>query len=49
MVLTYIYLVLYMDVMLISTNNMAEIKDLKALLESEFEMKDLGIPKKVYE
>src|SRR4051812_18151897 len=42
-----IYLLLYVDDMLIAANDMNEITTLKAHLRSEFEMKDLGAAKKI--
>lgn len=44
---SYIYMSLYMDDMLIIANNMIEIKDLKTLLETKFEIKILGAIKKI--
>ena len=44
---TFIYLVLYVDDMLIAAEKMCDIKKLKELLSSEFEMKDLGAAKKI--
>nr|GEV72701.1 retrovirus-related Pol polyprotein from transposon TNT 1-94 [Tanacetum cinerariifolium] len=44
---SYVYLMLYVDDMLIAAKNMAVINDLKALLKSEFEIKDLGAAKKI--
>nr|GEV25340.1 retrotransposon protein, putative, Ty1-copia subclass [Tanacetum cinerariifolium] len=44
---SYVYLLLYVDDMLIAAKNMAVINNLKALLKSEFEMKDLGVSKPV--
>ena len=44
---SFIYLLLYVDDMLIAVNDKAEIESLKILLSSEFEMKDLGATKKV--
>jgi len=44
---TFIYLVLYVDDMLIGAEKMCDIKKLKELLSSEFEMKDLGAAKKI--
>nr|GFA64939.1 retrovirus-related Pol polyprotein from transposon TNT 1-94 [Tanacetum cinerariifolium] len=44
---SYVYLLLHVDDMLIVAKNMAVINDLKALLKSEFEMKDLGATKKI--
>ena len=42
-----IYLLLYVDDMLIAAKGMKEITTLKAHLSSEFEMKDLGAAKKI--
>ena len=44
---SFIYLLLYIDDMLIAASSKAEIDNLKALLSSEFEMKDLGAAKKI--
>jgi hypothetical protein len=44
---SFIYLLLYVDDMLIATKSMFEIKRLKSLLSDEFEMKDLGVAKKI--
>ncbi|GJR40730.1 retrovirus-related pol polyprotein from transposon TNT 1-94 [Tanacetum coccineum] len=44
---SYVYLLLYVDDMLIAAKNIAVINDLKALLKSEFEMEDLGAAKKI--
>ncbi|RVW92548.1 Retrovirus-related Pol polyprotein from transposon TNT 1-94 [Vitis vinifera] len=44
---SFIYLLLYVDDMLIAAKNRAEINKLKQLLSSEFEMKDLGAAKKI--
>ena len=44
---SFIYLLLYVDDMLIAAKNRAEINKLKQLLNSEFEMKDLGAAKKI--
>ncbi|KAG7532846.1 Zinc finger CCHC-type superfamily [Arabidopsis thaliana x Arabidopsis arenosa] len=43
----YIYLLLYVDDILIASKDKRSIEDLKALLGSEFEMKDLGEAKKI--
>ena len=43
----YIYLLLYVDNMLIATKSQVEIDRLKAQLSKEFEMKDLGKAKKI--
>lgn len=43
----YIYLLLYVDDMLVACKSREEIKALKNLLSSEFEMKDLGSAKKI--
>ena len=42
-----VYLLLYVDDMLIASSNMLEIQKLKALLNGEFEMKDLGEARKI--
>jgi ATP-binding cassette subfamily B (MDR/TAP) protein 1 len=42
-----IYLLLYVDDMLIATKSKVEITKLKKLLSSEFDMKDLGAAKKI--
>ncbi|CAA0835646.1 Uncharacterized mitochondrial protein AtMg00810 [Striga hermonthica] len=42
-----IFLLLYVDDMLIAAKNMRDIIDLKSLLSQEFEMKDLGAAKKI--
>jgi hypothetical protein len=44
---SFVYLLLYVDDMLIAANSMLEIKRLKSLLGDEFEMKDLGAAKKI--
>lgn len=44
---SFIYLLLYVDDMLIASHNKSSINDLKALLKSEFEMKDLAASKKI--
>jgi len=44
---TYIYLLLYVDDMLIASVNKSEVNELKQLLSREFEMKDLGDAKKI--
>ena len=43
----YIYLLLYVDDMLIVSNDVEAIKRLKQVLSSEFEMKDLGEAKRI--
>jgi len=43
----FIYLLLYIDDMLIAFSDMAKINKLKALLKSKFEMKDLDATKKI--
>jgi len=43
----YIYLLLYVDGMLIASKNRSAIDKLKKDLSSEFDMKDLGEAKKV--
>lgn len=42
-----IYLVLYVDDMLIATKNKSNVQRLKGLLSAEFEMKDLGVASKI--
>ena len=42
-----IYLLLYVDDMLIASNNITEINILRKLLSNEFDMKDLGVAKKI--
>ena len=44
---SYIFLLLYVDDMLIATKSMCEVDRLKALLCKEFDMKDLGTTKKI--
>lgn len=44
---SFIYLLLYVDDMLIASRNKSEIERLKQKLSSEFEMKDLGDAKKI--
>ncbi|XP_051115714.1 uncharacterized protein LOC127240907 [Andrographis paniculata] len=44
---TRIYLLLNVDDMLIAAKNMSEIHSMKLQLSSEFEMKDLGVTKKI--
>ena len=44
---SFIYLLLYVDDMLIAAKNLSEIHILKMQLSSEFEMKDLGAAKKI--
>lgn len=44
---SYIYLVLYVDDMLIASKDKSDIQKLKGLLSAEFEMKDLGAAKKI--
>ena len=43
----YIFLLLYVDDMLIAVKSMCEVNSLKSLLHKEFEMKDLGVAKKI--
>jgi len=43
----YVFLLLYVDDILIASKNMKQVSDLKELLGSEFEMKDLGEAKKI--
>lgn len=44
---SYIYLLLYVDDMLIAAKSMGEVNRLKALLGKEFDMKDLGAARKM--
>lgn len=44
---SYIYLLLYVDDMLIATKEMSNVRKLKELLSSEFDMKDLGAAQKI--
>lgn len=44
---SFIYFLLYVDDMLIAFKNMSEISSLKNQLSSEFEIKCLGITKKI--
>ena len=44
---SFVYLLLYVDDMLIAAKNLSEIHILKMQLSSEFEMKDLGATKKI--
>jgi hypothetical protein len=46
---SFIFLLLYVDDMLIATKSIVEINKLKVLLSREFDMKDLGIAKKILE
>ena len=42
-----IFLLLYVDDMLIAAKSMSEVNKLKTLLSREFDMKDLGTAKKI--
>jgi len=44
---SFVYLLLYVDDMLIAAKNMSEVNKLKAQLKQEFELKDLGAAKKI--
>jgi hypothetical protein len=44
---SFIFLLLYVDDMLIAARSMIEVNNLKALLTKEFNMKDLGAAKKI--
>lgn len=44
---SFIYLLLYVDDMLIAARSMDDINKLKSQLSKEFEMKDLGAAKKI--
>ena len=44
---SFIFLLLYVDDMLIATKSMIKVNKLKSLLSKEFDMKDLGAAKKI--
>ena len=44
---SHIYLLLYVDHVLIASQILLAIQKLKSLLSSEFEMKDIGVAKKI--
>ena len=44
---SFIFLLLYVDKMLIATKSIMEVNKLKVLLSREFDMKDLGLAKKI--
>ncbi|GJU24648.1 transposable element [Tanacetum coccineum] len=44
---SFIYLLLYVDDMLVAAKDMEEVKKLKILLNTEFDMKDLGAARKI--
>ena len=44
---SFIFLLLYVDDMLITAKSMVEVNKLKSLLSKEFDMKDLGAAKKI--
>ena len=44
---SFIFLLLYVDDMLIATKSMIKVNKLKSLLSKEFDMKDLGATKKI--
>src|ERR1044072_7548899 len=44
---SYIFLLLYVDDMLIAANHWNDVNDLKAKLRNEFDVKDLGAAKKI--
>ena len=44
---SFVYLLLYVDYMLIATKKLVEVNKLKTLLSGEFEMKDLGAAEKI--
>ena len=46
---SFIFLLLYVDDMLIAEKSIVEINNLKVLLSKEFDMKDLGSAKKILE
>ena len=45
--MSFVYLLLYFDDMLIANKDKGEIRKVKAQLNKEFEMKDLGAAKKI--
>ena len=49
MIWSYIYLLLYVDNMLIAAKDGREIRQVKEQLSKEFDMKDLGATKKILE
>ena len=44
---TYVYLLIYVDDMLIASSDITEITKLKGQMQKEFEMKDLGEARKI--
>ncbi|RDX96864.1 hypothetical protein CR513_20434, partial [Mucuna pruriens] len=46
-VFLYIVMQLFIDDMLIATNNLCNVNELKILLGKEFDMKNLGVAKKI--
>ena len=44
---SFVYLLLYVDYMLIAAKKLVEVNKLKTLLSDEFEMKDLGATEKI--
>ena len=44
---SFIFLLLYVDDMMIDAKSMSEVNKLKILLSREFDMKDLGVAKKI--
>ena len=44
---SFIFLLLYVDVMLITSNHLCDVNELKSLLSKEFDMKDLGPTKMI--
>ena len=44
---SFIFLLLYVDDMFIATKRIVEVNKLKVLLSREFDMKDLGVAKKI--
>jgi hypothetical protein len=44
---SFIFLLLYVDDMLIAAKSIVEVNKLKVLLSKEFDMKDLGVAKKI--
>ena len=46
---SFIFLLLYVNDMLITSNHLCDVNELKSLLSKEFDMKDLGPSKKILE
>ena len=46
---SFIFLLLYVNDMLITSNHLCDVNELKSLLSKEFDMKDLGPTKNILE